>query len=268
VNFTISARKKGLTPIDIFIDKYYSEYKTNIKSVFGFSEYTPLYGGRPFIKEELNENDLKWMYSNGISYRIPLTNKYPNLKRYKESLSFLEKHHKEGNIIITSTLWLAKKIKKDFPKYKLESSVMFKPMSEIEITNLLKVFDSVVLPPMWYNRQDLKNLKNKDKLVWFTGCGCLFNCPDDACQRFFSNQIIGKKSNEPFCSMNYVERQLQGFNYFNINYLQSLGFSNFKVMREDEAIRKGPIKCLISKDFYIENKTHTLSFKHIKKINL
>ena len=244
--YTVSARKKQTNmPLVCFLANNFSDVFNEIESVFGFSDFTPLYGGRFFVAPELSEEDLAWMYTNGIGYRIPLTNKFPTQERYEASLEFLKKHEREGNTIITSSVWLARQIREDFPLYKIESSVMMKPMSQEEIKALLEVFDSVVLHPSWYSKKDMPSLENKDRLVWFTALGCLFNCPDDSCQRFFSRHNIGAPQTEPFCSQDYMPREDAGFNYLNIEYLKTLGFSRFKMMRENEAPRKGPIKCLL-----------------------
>lgn len=244
--YTISARKKPTDkPIHEFISTYFSHVASEIDSVFGFTDYTPLYGGRAFKAAELSASDIAWMYDNNIGYRIPLTNKFATEVHFEASRDFLEKYHREGNTIITSSVWLAKAIREAYPLYRLESSIMMKPMCVEDIVALLEVFDSVVLHPMWYLKQDIHAIPCKERIVWFTALGCLYNCPDDSCQRWFSRHNLGLPQTEVFCSQTYSDRTPAGYNYFSVDYLKSLGFSRFKMMRQDEAFRVGDIKCIL-----------------------
>lgn len=69
---SISARRFN-GPVSALIDR--SGYPVDsVDSVFGFADYTPIYGGRPFWGPELDDGDLGWLYDNGKGFRIPVTN--------------------------------------------------------------------------------------------------------------------------------------------------------------------------------------------------
>lgn len=124
--YTVSGRAKLPNQhISDFLSKGFPDIELNrIDSVFAFSDFPcRIYGGRPYLENspELVEQDIQWMYNQGIGYRIPLTSSLVTEDLYKEAIPFLEKYHREGNSIICVKNNLAKWIRRDFPLYKLEA---------------------------------------------------------------------------------------------------------------------------------------------------
>ncbi len=76
--FTVSARSKQTTvPVFQFLRRHFGHIPLNrIESLFGFVEYTPLYGGRVFHRRELSERDVFQLNNAGIGLRLPLSNHF------------------------------------------------------------------------------------------------------------------------------------------------------------------------------------------------
>ena len=227
MSFSISARSKEINIVD-YLSNF--EYK-NIDSVFGFTQDTTMYGGRQYNGEELSEQDLEWMYSNNIGYRIPLTNIYADEKDYEASRSFLEKHHRKGNSIILANTNLVQKFRDEFPLYELESSVIINPKTIQQIEDLQSIFDTVVLHGQWNISDKLLDIKDKDRIRLFAQMGCSLNCPNRTCYKYFSEVNSMRPILHSSCSQSFIERENLGFIEFNIKELESKGFSKFKVLR-------------------------------------
>ncbi len=236
---TISARDKmaGM-PIHQFIKQHFSDIPIEqIDSFFGFTTYTPLYGGRIWDHRatngaELSDYDIRSMYKLGINLRLPLTNHHASLDEYKDAIPYLEKYHRPGNGIMTKNGDLAKWIRSDFPKFHLEASVIKNITSLKKIDEASKIYDTVVLPMVWNQDEAfLKSIENKDIIRLFSNAGCALTCPSKMCYPSISrvNKLKGGATFQ--CSQSLKERELLGMIDFDMDYLEDLGFHRFKMLR-------------------------------------
>jgi len=239
MQFTISARdKKARQPIQKFIEENFSDIPVEqIESFFGFTTYSPLYGGRIWKDHmtngaELSEFDIRSMYKMGIALRLPLTNHNATPEEYEANIPFLEKYYRPDNAIIVTNDNLAKWIKKDFPDYHLEASVIKNIQTLGKIEKAAKIYDTVVLP-MKCNQDEpfLKSIEDKSIIRLFANAGCALTCPSKICYPSISK---ANKVNDPSlfqCSQSLKERELLGMLDFDLDYLQSLGFHRYKLLR-------------------------------------
>lgn len=228
--FTVSGRANSNIK-DLLNHYSYLNNYGSIDSVFGFTEYTPLYGGRVFSKPELTTDDIVYLYSNGIGYRIPLTNMLPSDEDYMNSTKFLERYHRQGNSIILYDLTLAERIRNDFPLYNIESSVIINPKTNEDINKILSIVDTCVIHGSLNNTNFLSNLEQKEKIRLFTNMGCALECKSRICYKHSSylNKKQEPKGNS--CSNIGQSKFTPSFTEFNIDEFKSLGFNLFKVLR-------------------------------------
>ena len=94
--YTISPRsKKQDVPILLFLAQQFGHIPiASIDSVFGFVEFSTLYGGRHFVHPEMSDSDIKQMYKAGIGLRIPFSNNYVERNEYEDSKPLLLKYHR------------------------------------------------------------------------------------------------------------------------------------------------------------------------------
>lgn len=229
--YTISARGKPLEePLGAFLNENFPQYQKKIDSVFGFVEYTPLYGGRPFYGEELSEADVQYLYGNRIGLRLPLTNGYLTPSVWESQVEFLEKYHKKGNSVITVNDEFARFIKKEFPNYQLELSVIRELKTLQEVDSAMALYDTVVLHGKWNVSDDLHAIPEKSRIRLFLTTGCGYNCPAKICYASFSKYNLSL-SGEVKCSVSKLERQKLGMVSFDAAPFIEQGFSKFKVVR-------------------------------------
>ena len=231
--YTISVR--GKHPNDSvlkFLRTYYTDYPfEEIDSVFAFLEQSTLYGGRNFISPELFQSDVDELYSVGIGVRIPFTNHYVEKEEYQNNLPLLEKYHRKGNAIIITNDKLAKWIKRDFPIYRLEASVIKNINTYETIDEALNLYETVVLPMKFSEDYEfLEKIENKQRITLFGNAGCAFTCPSKICYSSFSkmNKFTGA---EYKCSQPLKTRQQMGMVDFDLEKLEELGFHRFKMLR-------------------------------------
>jgi hypothetical protein len=240
--YTISARgKDGNKPVMDFLKENFSTIPLNqIDSLFGFVERCTLYGGRPFRERQLSDEDIQTMYEHSIGVRIPMTNLFINEDEYKEYSWLFEKYHRVGNSVIVKEDTLARWIRRDYPHYKLEAS-MIKDIDTYEkITAMLDLYDTVVLPMHLNTRYDfLENIAEKSRVMLFANAGCAYNCPARICYRTISllNKLEGAIDRVTLdrifkCSKDTRPRKELGMIDFNLERLSSLGFKRFKLLRE------------------------------------
>lgn len=243
MNYTLTVSGRAKLPtqsIEDFLKIGYPDVDVNLlDSIFGFAEERcRIYGGRPYLTPELTESDLEWMYARNIGFRIPLTSSVVTEDLYKESIPFLEKYHREGNSIIIVKNNLAKWIRRDFPLYKLEASVI-KEISDVYTLNKsLELYDTVVPLPSAFN-VNLELLASLDKetinrLRLFLTTGCAFKCPAKLCYGYFSKFNRGDKGLEFECSQKDPKYMYQydGENQrWEIEPYLQLGFNKFKMLR-------------------------------------
>ena len=231
--FTISVRGKlASTPILDFLGTNFPDFPlAKIDSVFGFLERSTLYGGRIYEGPQLTDEDVQALYGAGIGVRIPLTNHYVEPEEYEENRPFLEKYHRKGNAVIVTNDNLARWIRRDFPRYHIEASVIKNIDTHRQIYQAFDLYDTVVLP-MWLNNETefLKKIKHKKRIRLFANAGCALTCPSKICYPSIS-KINKYKGGEFRCSQTIKWRQKYGMVDFDLRKLVALGFSRFKVLR-------------------------------------
>ena len=128
-----SARKDWQYHIRDWLDfqRSYAKIHSNFEFDYDDIDYafgqpegdTELFGGRTAVGGiNMSRVDVYWLYDHNIGVKITLSSKIFNDDMYKKSRPFLQNYHRKGNAIITSSDKLAKRIKEDFPEYKLEAS--------------------------------------------------------------------------------------------------------------------------------------------------
>lgn len=239
--YTMSVRGKSAAQhvCDFLAEGYRDFAPETIESLFGFAERSTLYGGRFFTGPQLTDRDIKAMYDMDIGFRIPLTNHFVSLEEYKENRTFLEKYHREGNSIIATNDDLAKWVRQDFPKYRVEASVIKNIDSLRKIDKALALYDTVILPMRCNEQMDfLRTVSNKDRVTLFANAGCALTCPSHLCYPSFSkmNKFTGAKFQ---CSQGLKERQMRGMVDFDLNVYWEMGFRRFKVLRSRRGGKTG-----------------------------
>lgn len=195
-NVALGTRKKkqdvAISRIVTFYKRNYAafqKYSGTVDSIYGFAEYTPLYGGRPFRSPELSEADIAWMYDNNIGFRIPLQSFHIDDENYKENKHFLEKYHREGNGLILVDDTVALKVRNDFPKYRLENSIIRGARSIQDIKDRLALYDFIVPDQKIFDLEmDWSALSSDEmaRLRLFMTHFCVYDCPAKACHKQFS----------------------------------------------------------------------------------
>lgn len=234
MQYTISARgKKAAQPIQKFIqDNYGNIPLEQIDSFYGFTESCPLYGGRFYVGTEISRFDLRAMYAMGINLRLPLTNHYATAKEYEDNIPFLEKYYRPGNSLIITNDELAGWIRKDFPEYRLEASVIKNINSLKKIDEAFRIYDTVILPMSSNNNKAfLKSIETKKNITLFANAGCALTCPAKICYPSISKANKVGDYTLFRCSQKLKERNTIGMFDFDLDYLQSLGFERFKLLR-------------------------------------
>jgi hypothetical protein len=234
MQFTISARSKPpAVPIQRFIRDNYSHIPLEqIDSFFGFTEACSLYGGRIFGRPELSRYDVKSLYRMNINVRLPLSNHYVTVEEYEESRPFLEKYHRPGNSLIITNDDLARWVREDFTEYRLEASVIKNINTVKKVDEAFELYDTVILP-MASNDDEpfLKSIDNKKNITLFANAGCAYTCPSKICYASVSKANKVGDSSLFRCSQKMKERNTIGMYDFDLEYLRSLGFERFKLLR-------------------------------------
>jgi hypothetical protein len=231
--FTVSARQKSpKKPIFAYLRENYGNVRLReIESVFGFVERSELYGGRIFEGPELSGRDVVNLNRAGIGLRIPMSNHFVGEHAYRLSESLLARHHNELNSIIITNDDLARWIRKDFPRYRLDASVIKNIKTHRKIDEALELYDSVVLPmPLNEDLDFLEKIEAKDKIILFANAGCALTCPSRLCYRSVS-KINNGTDNEWQCSLPLKERERYGMVDFPLQPYIDLGFHQFKLLR-------------------------------------
>ena len=234
MQFTISARgKASALPIQRFIKDNYGQIPLEqIDSFFGFTEASTLYGGRIFSTVELSRYDVRSLYGMNINVRLPITNHFATPEEYEENQAFLEKYHRPGNSLIITNDDLAKWIRSDFPKYRLEASVIKNINTVKKVDEAFAIYDTVILPMASNDDEELlKAVDNKKNITLFANAGCAYTCPSKICYPSVSK--ANKEGDKSLfqCSQKMKERNTIGMFDFDLDRLQSLGFERFKLLR-------------------------------------
>jgi len=233
ITFTVSARNKPPEiPILAYLKKHYGNIPLNeIDSVFGFVEKSSLYGGRGFTKRELSHRDVTSLNNANIGLRIPMSNHYADKEEYQRYGNLLARYHNDCNSIITTNDDLARWIRQDFPKYRLDASVIKNIKTYEKIDEALELYDSVVLPMRLNEELEfLEGIGPKDRIILFANAGCALTCPSKLC--YLSISKINKGEGSEFqCSQPIKDRDLYGMVDFPLKPYIELGFKQFKLLR-------------------------------------
>jgi len=232
--FTVSARGKDpQVPVFHFLRRHFGHLALNqIESLFGFVEYTPLYGGRVFHGRELSQRDVMQLNNAGIGLRLPLSNHQVSAEEYEASRPFLRSYHSELNSVIVTHDDLARWVRRDFPKYRIDASVIKNINTQRKLEQALELYDEVVLPmPSNEDLPFLESIADKSRITLFANAGCAFTCPSRTCYASVS-KINKRHGPHPFqCSQSLKERELLGMIDFDIEALVQMGFHSFKLLR-------------------------------------
>jgi hypothetical protein len=234
MQFTISARgKQSAEPIQRFIKTNYSQIPLDqIDSFFGFTEHSTLYGGRFFTSTELSRYDVRSLYKMNINVRLPLTNHHASAEEYQDNLPFLEKYHRPGNSLIITNDELAGWIRRDFPDYRLEASVIKNINNLKKVDEAFKLYDTVILPMASNDDEEfLDAIDNKKNITLFANAGCAYTCPSKICYPSISKANKTGDHSLFQCSQKLKERNTIGMYDFDLDHLRSLGFERFKLLR-------------------------------------
>ncbi len=241
--FTISARgKPAAMPIQKFMKRYFNDIPVaQIDSFFGFTtDKSTLYGGRIYGKTEISAYDLRSMYEMGINLRLPLTNHEASPEEYEANIPLFEKHYRPGNSIIITNDDLARWIRRDFPDYRLEASVIKNIDNLKKVDKAAGIYDSIILP-MSANEDEafLVSIDNKAQITLFANAGCALTCPSKMCYPSISK--VNKTGDTSLfrCSQELKYRELLGMQDFDLDYFASLGFHRFKLLRAREGNMTG-----------------------------
>lgn len=258
VVYTVSARGKNENmPVLEFLKTYFSSIPLEqVDSVFGFTEPSTFYSGRPFLRRQLSEADVAALYENNIGLRIPFSNHFVTEEEYGKHIPFLEKYQRKGNSVICTNDKLAQWIRKDFPEYKVEASMLKEIDSHEKIDKALDIYDSVILPMnLNYNTGFLSSIRNKDRITLFGNAGCALTCPDRICYQVISKTNKKLVNQHPirryvtflfrlgfpidWCSYKLHPRKLKGMVDFDLDRFYELGFRRFKMLREHKKRQTG-----------------------------
>ncbi len=256
--YTISARgKRHRQPVKDYFNKYFPNIPLNkVDSIFGFVEKTSLYSGRPFLMRQISDKDYKFLQENNIGIRIPFTNHYVSQKEYQKYKPLLEKYHKKGNSLIITNDDFAKWVKKDFPLYKIEASLLKEIDSLDKINKAFELYNTVVLPMnVNYNIELLNSIEQKERITLFGNAGCALTCPNRICYDYISkrNKILGSTNiiirlvyyyysffiKRKWCMYKVKPRKLHGLIDFDIDKYYEMGFTRFKMLREHKGRKSG-----------------------------
>lgn len=233
MRYTVSARGKNpAESVLSFLGRDFAGVPlAQIDSVFGFVEDCSLYGGRVFTRPELSAFDVAQLYGAEVGLRLPLTNHFVEPEELEASAPLLDRYHREGNAAIVTNDDLAAWIRRNFPKYRLEASVIKNLKTYERIEKALDIYDTVVLP-MEINQDEafLAGAPHKDRITLFANAGCALTCPSRIC--YVSISKINKTHCGEFkCSQPLKAREMRGMVDFDLERLAALGFSRFKLLR-------------------------------------
>ena len=236
--YTISARSKAPnTPVFAFLRNNFGNVPLReIDSVFGFVERSTLYGGRAFTQRELSGRDITELNKAGIGVRLPLSNHYVERDEYVQNASLLKRFHRKCNSVIVTNDDLAKWIRLDFPRYRIDASVIKNIKTHRKIDAALELYDSIVLPMRLNEDFDfLEKIEAKDRITLFANAGCALTCPSKLCYLSISkinkSRVIDRNNDEFQCSQMLKERKLEGMVDFPLQPYVDRGFHRFKLLR-------------------------------------
>src|SRR5690606_13719880 len=166
-----------------------------------------------------------------IGIRLPLSNHYLEPGDYERSVSLLRRWHHPGNSVIVTNDDLARRIRSDFPAYRIDASVIKNVKTHRKIEDALKLYDSVVLPMhLNVNCAFLEAISAKDRITLSANAACALPCPSKICYASIS-KINKGRGGEFRCSQPIKQRELRGMVDFPLEPYVGIGFKRFKLLR-------------------------------------
>ena len=234
VTYTVSARSKPPDmPIMAYLRRNYGNVPLReIDSVFGFVERCTLYGGRGFTQRELSHHDVLSLNSAGIGVRFPMSNHHASREEFDHYFGLFHRYHRACNSIIVTNDDLARWVRNEFPRYRLDASVIKNIKTHRKIDEALELYDSVVLP-MRLNEdlEFLAGIEQKQRIILFANAGCALTCPSKLCYKSISEINKGANDSEFRCSQPLKARELFGMVDFPLDPYIEMGFRQFKLLR-------------------------------------
>ena len=251
MNISCSARKDWQYHIRDWLDfqRSYAKIHSNFEFDYDDIDYafgqpegdTKLFGGRIAVDGfNISRVDSYWLYDHNIGIKITLSTKLFNDDMYKKSRLFLQNYHRKGNAIITSSDKLAKRIKEDFPEYKLEASCIQDIVTPDKLKKKISlgVYDTIVLPiHMNDDIKFLKKIKDKKQIRLFLNVECSYTCPKKVCYNLTSKINAGTEE-KMLCSFWDLGLERRFYNddinwseyYFDKSKFDKMGFSKYKLV--------------------------------------
>lgn len=205
---------------------------SQIKTVFGSTtDFSDFYGGRVYsANKSLTNEHIELLSDNNINIALTLTNHFFSEEIYLNNKLFLEKYHKEGNVIICTSDELAKKIRKDFPLYKLRASIIKNANTLNKVNKALELYDDVVIPMDMNDDDDfLESLPEKSRIMLFANASCAYDCPARSCYADISKRNTSQ-SLKINCTRKKIGTLESAFYFFDVEKFHKMGFTNFKMI--------------------------------------
>lgn len=174
--------------------------------------YSPLMGGRIAGGKRggghvpnMSEENVKWLNNRGIGIKLTLTNPHFTLEKYEKTKELLDKYHNAPNMILTTSNKFAELLRKDYPNYKVEASVINSFDTVEKLNEVWDLYDTIVLPIICNGRPDgshmmegIDNLKHPEKIRLFINVECSYTCPKKLCypKMGLMNEVLGAE-NDP-----------------------------------------------------------------------
>lgn len=223
---------------------------TQIDSVFGFVEPSTLYSGRPYLRRQISDDDYAFMRANNIGLRVPVSNHFTDEEELEKNRPLFEKYHEKGNSLIVTNDYLATWVKKNYPEYQVEASMLKEIETQKDVEKTLEIYDTVVLPMNLNNNIDfLKEIKDKNRVTLFGNAGCALTCPNRICYKRvskYNKSLAAEKKishffyfffyfgiRQDWCMNKLKPRKLHGIHDFDLNLFYDLGFRRFKLLRQN-----------------------------------
>ena len=217
--------------------------QNQIGTVYGNVVYpSKLYGGRPYnLEHSMTDRHVRQLYDANIGVSLTLTNHFFESQIYDDNSDFLERFHRQGNTIVCTNDELAKRIRSDFPQYKLKASLIKHLNIRKKVEKALEVYDYIVIP---MDKNDdaefLEVLPEKGRIYLFGNATCAYNCPSRSCYVGFS-QLNSHQVQTSRCSILAKDRTDHGFIFFDVGAFRDMGYHRFKMVPN---LSSGPQKAL------------------------
>lgn len=185
--FSVSARR--LNPRQIVEVFERAGRRSELSSVFGFLDESPLNGGR--TREDslpLRAEDVDWLNSQGLGYSFTLQNLAARSEHLhdRHTNELLKRFENPLNSIIFATSFIADYIREHYPAYRLRASCLCDYKTAEEINAACERCDMVTpWPEVNEDEALLAQLKLKEKVMLFGTQACLRNCRKNRLRHYY-----------------------------------------------------------------------------------